>query len=336
MIEPSRRRVHRHALALAAASLLLACGGRYHAKTPHDDGPRGVAAAGLPFAILDGRDGHEVPAAELWTRLQAARAVCAGEQHDSPHDHWMQLQILDHLSTPAGPLGLGLEMVQQPFQGVLDDWSAARIDDAALLSRTAWALRWGFDFALYRPMLELARERHVAVVALNAPAELVKRVARVGVAGLDASERARLPQLDLADAQHRAWFDRMMAAMGDGHGHGHASTSDDADAPAESQPAPPAMPSPDDIYAAQVVWDESMADGAARWLAAGSERRLLILAGVGHCHDSAIVRRLRRRGPATVVSVRPLVDDGEGNVAAALADGITDYLFVMTPPKPAP
>ena len=324
---------------VAAASLLLGCGGSYRAKAPPVDAPRGVAAAALPFAVLDGRDGHEVPAAELWARLRAARAVCAGEQHDSPHDHWMQLQVLDHLSTPAGPLGLGLEMVQQPFQGVLDDWSAARIDEAALRSRTAWAQRWGFDFALYRPMLELARDRHVAVVALNAPAELVKRVARVGVAGLDASERARLPQLDLADAQHRAWFDRMMATVGGGHGHGHASDEpdDDADdAPAESPPAPPpTMPKPDDIYAAQVVWDESMADGAARWLAAGPARRLLILAGVGHCHDSAIVRRLRRRGPATVVSVRPLIDDGEGNVAAALAEGLTDYLFVMTAPRPA-
>ncbi|HVV83310.1 MAG TPA: ChaN family lipoprotein, partial [Kofleriaceae bacterium] len=163
--------------------------------------------------------------------------------------------------------------------------------------------------------------------------ELVKKVAHVGVEGLGADDKARLPQLVLDDAQHRAWFDRVMASMdeeGDGHGHahGHGEAADPhaADAQTAASPMPPA----DAVYAAQVVWDESMADAAARWLAHG--QRIVILAGDGHCHDSAIVRRLQRRGVAPVVSVRPVVDDGHGNVAAALAEGINDYLFVMTPP----
>ncbi len=333
-------------LTLAAA----ACGGHYRPATPAPaadagEGARGVAAVGLPFAILDGRTGREVTADAFWDRLRAARAVCAGEQHPSPHDHWVQLQILDHLSTPppggTAPLGLGLglEMVQQPFQGVLDDWSQARIAEPALLTRTGWGKRWGFDFALYRPVLELARARGVALVALNAPSELVKRVARVGLAGLVAGERARLPDLELGDIQHRAWFDRVMSDMGDEahggdpHGHGAPEPSVPAPPPAD-HPAVPAMPKADDIYAAQVVWDESMADRAARWLDDGGQR-LVILAGNGHCHDSAIVRRLQRRGVASVLSVRPIIDDGDGNVAAAVAEAINDYVFVMTPPAPS-
>ena len=325
---------------LASAALLAACGGGYHARGP--DGARGVAAAGLPFAILDGRTGREVATADFWDRLRAARAVCAGEQHPSPHDHWMQLQIVDHLTAPSGRgLGVGLEMVQQPFQGVLDDWGSKRVDDAAFLARTAWAQRWGFDFDLYRPILALARDRGAALVALNAPSELVKQVARQGVDGLTAADRARLPALELGDAQHRAWFDQVMAAMSDDHGaaHAHGPPPDDKAAPAAPADADhagaPVMPSMDNVYAAQVVWDESMADGAARWLAAGGQR-LVILAGNGHCHDSAIVRRLGRRGVTGVTSVRPIIDDGEGNVAAAIAEGINDYLFVMTPPAAAP
>jgi uncharacterized iron-regulated protein len=337
----------------SGGAALAACAGGYQVVQP---APRGVAAAGLPFVVLDGRDGHELPAAEAWTRLRAARAVCAGEQHDSPHDHWVQLQIVDHLSKPelGAPLALGLEMVQQPFQGVIDDWRGERIDDATLRSRTGWDQRWGFDFALYRPMLVLARARGATLHALNAPSELVKRVAKVGVDGLAADERARLPQLELGDAQHRGWFDRI---MGDSHAHGAPTHShshshshdadDDADDsdPADAPPAPPAdaihahvahpaMPSADFIYAAQVVWDESMADAAARAIAGGGH--IIILAGNGHCHDSAIVRRLARRGVAPVVSVRPIIDDGDGNVAAALAEGINDFLIVMTPPpRPA-
>ena len=46
-----------------------------------------------------------------------------------------------------------------------------------------------------------------------------------------------------------------------------------------------------------------------------------------------IVGRLRRRGVTEVVSVRPIIDDGQGGVAAALTEGNVDYLFVMTMPK---
>ena len=57
--------------------------------------------------------------------------------------------------------------------------------------------------------------------------------------------------------------------------------------------------------------------------------------GDGHCHDSAVVGRIQRRGVAEVISVQPIVDDGEGNVASALLEKRNDYLFIMTMPRPA-
>lgn len=319
-----------------AALTLAACGGGYKAAA----GPGAAAttapapdieAAALPYAIVDGHTGRAVAEADLWSALAAARAVCVGEEHPNPHHHWAQLTVVGALAEQARGrrLGLGLEMVQAPFQGVLDDWGAQKIDDAALLSRTGWAERWGYDFGLYRPILLRARQSGMALVALNAPGELVKAVARKGVDGLSAEERGKLPALVLDDAQHRAWFDALMADM---EGHGHAS------GPAEPEPAPaatapaPAMPSADNVYAAQVVWDESMAERTHGWLGQGGDT-MVIIAGTGHCHDSAIVRRLVRRGGGPALSIRPIIDDGEGNVARALAEATNDYLFVMTRPK---
>lgn len=320
---------------IVGAVLLLtaACPGRY--KEPAGGtGPRGngagvgpvkgVEAAALPYAIVDGRTGRAVTEAELWTALGATRAVCVGEEHPNPHHHWAQLTIVGAaVEKLAGKkLALGMEMVQSPFQGVLDDWSARKIDEAALLSRTGWADRWGYDFALYRPILERARTGGMTLVALNAPRELVKAVARKGVGGLSPDEHARLPPLVLDDAQHRAWFDGVMASMEAAHGHG----------PSDAEAGPSTGPDPENIYAAQVVWDESMAENARRWLGAGGDT-IVIIAGNGHCHDSAIVRRLARRGGGPVVSIRPIIDDGDGNVAAALAEGQNDYLFVMSIPR---
>lgn len=322
---------------VAILLLAAACPGTYKEPAkPKGNGSgvgpvKGVADAALPYAIVDGRSGRAVTEAELWTALGSARAVCVGEEHPNPHHHWAQLTIVGGVADRlAGKkLALGMEMVQSPFQGVLDDWSAQKIDEAALLSRTGWADRWGYDFALYRPILERARKGGMALLALNAPRELVKAVAKKGVDGLSPEERAKLPPLVLDDAQHRAWFDALMASMGEAHGH--PSSEEKPDEKPEGPP-PEGMPSPDNIYAAQVVWDESMAENARTWLGNGGDT-VVIIAGNGHCHDSAIVRRLIRRGGSPAVSIRPIIDDGEGNVAEALADGQNDYLFVMSMPR---
>jgi hypothetical protein len=92
------------------------------------------------------------------------------------------------------------------------------------------------------------------------------------------------------------------------------------------------MPSAERIYTVQVLWDETMADGGARWLAANPRGRLVILAGNGHCHDSAIVGRLKRRGVTDAISVRPVLDT-EGNVAEVLAKPMNDFVLVLQLPK---
>lgn len=366
----------------AALAAVTGCGGRSAAGGAREPSEkRGVEAAGLPFRILRARGGQEIGWTAFLAELGRADAVCVGENHRNPHDHWAQLHVVDAVTDANRRAGtataLGMEMFQRPFQGVLDDFTARRIDEAALLSRTAWKTRWGFDWSLYRPIVLLARERGAALVALNIPRELTRKVARKGMDRLEQAERSQLPQLVLDDAQHRAWWDAIMEEMG-GNGHGHPGASEDdddgdgddedgeadADGPQGAHAgkpargaAPAATPdrkknaaesSPDQseeadqkaagerMYAAQVLWDETMADGASRWLTGSStpagRRQIVILAGNGHCHESAVIRRIERRGVKAAVSVRPIIDDGEGGVAELLAAPENDYLFVMTMP----
>jgi uncharacterized iron-regulated protein len=284
----------------------------------HGHGSFDIRRAALPFRVLRGHGGTEVAEAAFFADLAAADAICLGEAHPNPHHHWMQLMVLEHVARAAEgqrALGIGFEMFARPFQGVLDDFAAGKIDEPALLARTGWEERWGYDFGLYRPMVALGVAGHHALLALNAPRELVHKVKEVGLTQLSATEKQALPELKLDDDEHRAWF---KDATGE-HAEG-------------------AIKSFDNFYAAQVIWDETMADSAARWLAAApagtKPRQVVILAGIGHCFDAAVPRRLRRRGVARVVSVQAVIDDGGSAVSDLLAAPENDFVIVLDASHP--
>jgi uncharacterized iron-regulated protein len=244
-----------------------------------------VARSALPLhALISGSERLAEP--ELWERMSGYRVVCLGEQHDSPQHHYAQRRSIEELARRNAdaqrPFAVGFEMFQTPYQEALSSYVAGAVSEAKFLEDSQYAERWGFDFALYRPLLEAARERGLPALALNAPRELTRKISRNGLGSLDASERGQLPELDLSSPEHRAYFDQAMA--------GH--------------PMPAGAPRMDDMYAVQVVWDETMADSAARWLAtAKPSSRLVIFAGSGHCHESAIPGRLGRRIGEPVLSV---------------------------------
>ncbi len=327
-----------------AAIVAAGCAGHY--PSSHDPKPAvaptagsGIESAGLPMQIVAARTGHGMAVDAFWKSLAEQRVVCVGEEHTNPHNHWVQLVVVQHLASQPH-LALGMEMFQRPFQGVLDDYAAGNIDAAALRSRTGYDDRWGYEWGFYAPTIAAVVAAKGALVALNAPRELTKKVVHHGLDSLTPDERAQIPELDLKDPAHRAWFDTLMEEMGGSAAHSAkpepktAPVADPHHAEADpAEPAAPEMPSADAIYTVQVIWDETMADTAVKWLSAHPDGHMIILAGNGHCHDSAIVNRIKRRGVSDVVSVRTIVDDGEGTVAEALAKPINDYLVVLTMPK---
>jgi uncharacterized iron-regulated protein len=321
------------------------CGGRYGgAPLEHPrSGKRGIEAAALPYQIVDARTGKSVDEPAFWNRLTAARAVCVGEEHPNPHHHWMQLHVVRELikRLPTGTrLALAMEMFQRPFQGVLDDYAAKRIDGAQLRSRSGYDERWGYDYTFYGPTIDAAVGAGAQLLAANAAKELTKKVSHHGLESLTPEDKAQVPELKLDDRAHRAWFDSLMEDMGGTSAHSQSKTSDaDQDKPAT--PAMPPqhggdeaaeMPSAERIYTVQVIWDETMAETSAKWLAANPGGHLVLLAGNGHCHDSAIINRMKRRGVADALSIRGVIDDGEGSVGEALAKPINDYVVVLQMP----
>lgn len=241
----------------------------------------------LPEGIYRVSDGAPLEPSVLWEELSDARFVLVGETHDSEFDHFVQHVVADTLAE-RGPVVIGMEMFQRPFQEALDAYVAGDLDEAELLAATEWEKRWGFSTEMYRPFWEIAREHQVPLVALNARRELTKRIARVGVEGLTEVERADLPELDLSSQRHRAWMRGVFEA--------HGSVME----PSKFER----------FYQAQVTWDETMAETAVEAARRHPDHQVLVFAGRGHVErDFGIPSRIRRRTDERVVSIVPIEED---------------------------
>lgn len=243
------------------------------------------------LVVRDTRTGEMISFETMLDRMLEARVVYFGEHHDDAEHHALQQRIFAALVARDPSTALGLEMFQLPYQAPIDAYLRGDIDEAAMLEQTEYETRWGYDFAFFRPMFELARERGLQIVALNALRETTRQVGREGIDALPEDVREALPELNLLDAEHR---EMIVAAFG-----GH-----EAMEPAKLER----------YYTAQVIWDETMGCTVAQTMTAeGAPNRMFVIAGRMHVERGlGIPNRAGRRGATPFVT---FVVAREGEVA---------------------
>ncbi|GAB6036319.1 ChaN family lipoprotein [Fundidesulfovibrio butyratiphilus] len=202
-------------------------------------------------------------APDLAEKLRAARYVLVGESHPSPCDHLAQARVLQAMTDADAAPAVGLEMVGLDRQPVLDRFNAGEIDVEQLAHDLEWSQRWGFDFALYRPIFETAQRLGLPLYALNAPEGVALKAGRLGLAGLSAQERRGLPKKILPPPEDQMAFLRAVFAT-------HA-----------KQASPGSLRRWEEFQRVQSVWDTTMAHRAVL-AAKRSGRPVVILAGGGH------------------------------------------------------
>jgi uncharacterized iron-regulated protein len=257
--------------------------------------------------------GVNMPIDTLLVALAPTRAVCLGESHDDAQHHFAQLELTRSLlAARAGrATAIGFEMFQTPFQAALDEYQRSG-DSELLVEQSEFETRWGKTFPYYAPLLEAGQSAGATLLALNAPRELTKAVAKQGIASLSPTESAALPELDLANAEHRTFFERAMGTTFE----------------SSANASPHGGLSLENLYAAQVIWDETMALVGSRWLSQNPDGMLIVIAGSAHCQKSAVPGRLVRRGAAPSVAGRAIrISELEGD--GAVHDDAFDLLLVL-------
>lgn len=283
-----------------------------------------------PSPFPENTSAESLTRAALLDRLAASNVVYLGEYHDRVYDHEAQLEIIRELQRRNPKIMIAMEMFQRPFQEAIDAYLAGEIDEAELIDRTEYETRWGYPWELYAPILRLAREANIPVIAANAPAELTRKVAAEGLAGLRGEDFRDIPpiaEIRLDDADYRnALYQFFQMHMGF-----HSASEDDTHTASETTSNPTSNQDGfERFFAAQVLWDETMAEAIATAYHDDPDRQIIVIAGRGHiAYNFGIPSRVQRRvmgepDDADMIEVNPLELDPSQHVPADPA------IFVQT------
>lgn len=230
-------------------------------------------------------------------RVSNKQIIYIGESHDRFEHHRVQFEIIQALHRSNARIAIGMEMFQEPFQGVLDDYISKTIDEPAFLKKSEYFKRWGFDYNLYRDILHYARAYAIPVIALNTDRDIVAAVSEKGIQALSDEQRGLLPEyIDLSNDEYKERLKEFFEQ------HGQSSQRNF-----------------DFFYQAQIIWDETMAQNLNAYIREHPDYAVVVLAGIGHmAFGSGIPERAFR------LNGRPyaIILNGEHP-----EQGIADYLL---------
>ena len=231
--------------------------------------------------------------------IAGKKIIYIGEAHDRFSHHLVQLEVIKQLHQKGHNVAIGMEMFQKAFQPALDEYIAGTIDERQFLKQSQYFKRWGYDYHLYRPILDFARTEKIPVVALNLEEEIVSKVARSGLESLSPEERKKIPaQMDFSDATYKERLKKVF------------------DEHERSKEKPFAF-----FYEAQLAWDETMAASVDDFSRKHADYQMVVLAGSGHlAYGSGIPKRVARRNGFDYAIILS---------GAEIKEGMADY--VLTP-----
>ena len=209
---------------------------------------------------LDPASGQILESEGLFERLASSRIVLLGEAHTTVAHHRWQAYVLAALHSRNANMMVGFEMLPRRVQSVLDAWSAGELAEAEFLEQSDWKKVWGYDSALYLPLLHFARLNRLPTIALNVDRSLVSRVAREGWQALSDEDRQGLSDPSPASMAYRESLAQLYAYKQSMRAQQEEEADEDFEPDLEKIKASDEFAN---FVAAQQTWDRAMAEALA-------------------------------------------------------------------------
>ncbi len=201
-----------------------------------------------------------------------------------------------------------MEMFERDAQGVVNDYLRGRIDEALFLKKSRPWPNYARD---YKPLIELARERKLDVIAANLPRPVAGKVA--------SKEGTTSPFLPRTMTAPNDRYYELFAEQMKGH--------------------PNAEGAVERMYRAQCAKDDAMAEGIADYLLSNPHRQPLVIQCNGNFHSDyglGNAARVMHRVPLAQPVILSMVDAADVAKADVEASRKKAHylLIVPAPPKP--
>jgi len=263
-------------------------------------------------AVVETATGNVITMDELIGKLSNVSVVYVGEMHTSMEDHKVQLQVLQKLSQGGRCVELAMEMFPASAQPVLDSYINGQMSEEDFLKEVEWEQVWGFPYSLYRDLIDWQKRKHMPVLGLNAPHQVVRKIAHGGLGSLTPEERSQVARefhLDEPLNRHRVSKEFSV----------HAKNG---------------IKDFESFFEAQLAWEETMAQTLAEHLRKMDAKcKIVVPLGKGHTKDRLGVPYLTRlRIPHEFKTVAPVPIDYP---FATLDPNLADYVVITDKPAPS-
>ncbi len=303
----------------AAKTVLAKSGDQYNISAPIN--------SFSDFILIETQMGNVAPRVvdidTVIADLASYDAIFIGEAHGHAASHYVQSRIFSGLHAIHPDIALSMEQFDRPHQAVIDDYLAGKIGEETLIHD---ADAWPHYRSSYRPMVEFAKANNLAIIAAEAPKNMVACVGREGAAFLDrlkGEPRTWIAsELNLEDG---AYKDKFYGFMSGAVGH-HGGGSKMSEAAKQKKMAL--------RYAAQVSRDDTMAESIALHMQANPGRKIVHING--SFHSAGLLgtpERLAAHIPGIkMANVHPIMVDDPKNPSFDSEDvGEGQYLLLIYP-----
>jgi len=244
--------------------------------------------------------------------MAKADVLFFGEEHNDSTGHYLEYALFKKLAEKyPGKVALSMEMFETDCQTVLDEYLAGLIREKNFVTDArAWP-----NYKDYRPLIELAKESHIPVIAANAPARYTNMANRLGLGSLQqlsAIGKSYLPPLPI-DTATGAYYDKFLQIMG---GHGGTTGMQ--------------------MYQAQNLWDATMGWSIARFFKAHPGYKILQLNGDFHSEEKlGAAAQLKKYLPQIrILNIAAYADESFDNPDWSKFSKNGDYIILTDPKLP--
>lgn len=261
-----------------------------------------------PGQIIDTAGGDLLTAEQLVEKLAEADIIFLGEYHQHVQVHKNQLEIINTLWEKSPMLLIAMEVFPRTSQELLDKWISGEISEEDFKKQVMGGLLNPHTLAVYYPMLKWAREKRIPLLAINAPRKITAKIAAKGLDSLSGEERMSIARdIKLGPPEY---MERVTRALKHHKG--------------KLEPA--------NFFAAQVAWDETMAETLADHMTSeGRGRKAVTICGNEHIyHGYGVPDRVERRLRVPQKRILMLaVNENE-----KLTPEVADYIWAVKPEPP--